>query len=148
MCSVVAGRAWKATYVMNGKGGDGLCPSPPLSVSKHALQPNSKNALQPNSKDFFLNTRELPAVCSWPGASAGMLSVPSVWAAPGVVGGRKALDAAKAKFAAAEGDLVTFLNVHRAWLQHGKSHRWWVQQRRGLGCIRLDAGAVGVCKRA
>jgi ATP-dependent RNA helicase DDX35 len=40
------------------------------------------------------------------------------------VGGRKALDAAKAKFAAAEGDPVTFLNVHRAWLEHGRSHRW------------------------
>jgi ATP-dependent RNA helicase DDX35 len=57
---------------------------------------------------------------------AGMLSVPAVWAAPGSVGGRKALDAAKAQFAAAEGDLVTFLNVHRAWLENGKSHRWWV----------------------
>jgi len=55
---------------------------------------------------------------------AGLLSVPAVWAAPGVVGGRKALEAAKAKFAAAEGDLITFLNVHRAWLEHGKSHKW------------------------
>lgn len=42
----------------------------------------------------------------------------------GVVGGKKSLDACKAKFAAAEGDLVTYLNVHRAWLEHGKSHRW------------------------
>jgi ATP-dependent RNA helicase DDX35 len=55
-----------------------------------------------------------------------MLSVPAIWTAPGVVGGRKALDAAKAKFAAAEGDLITFLNVHRAWMEHGKSHRWYV----------------------
>lgn len=55
---------------------------------------------------------------------AGMLSVPTVWAAPGAVGGKKGLDAAKAKFAAAEGDLVSYLNVHRAWLEHGKSHRW------------------------
>jgi hypothetical protein len=44
--------------------------------------------------------------------------------ATGVVGGKKSLDACKAKFAAAEGDLITYLNVHRAWLEHGKSHRW------------------------
>lgn len=55
---------------------------------------------------------------------AGMLSVPAVWAAPGAVGGKRALEEAKAKFAAAEGDLVAFLNVHRAWLEHGKSHKW------------------------
>jgi ATP-dependent RNA helicase DDX35 len=55
---------------------------------------------------------------------AGMLSVPAVWASPGAVGGKKALEEAKQKFAAAEGDLAAFLNVHRAWLEHGKSHRW------------------------
>lgn len=71
--------------------------------------------------------------------------MPAVWAAPGVVGGRKALDAAKVKFAAAEGDLVTFLNVHRAWLEHGKSHRWWVQERRGWLGVHLPAGRCGWC---
>lgn len=55
---------------------------------------------------------------------AGMLSVPAVWASPAAAGGRKALDDAKRKFAAAEGDLITFLNVHRAWLEHGRSHKW------------------------
>jgi ATP-dependent RNA helicase DDX35 len=55
---------------------------------------------------------------------AGMLSVPAIWGSPAAVGGTKALEEAKAKFAAAEGDLVAFLNVHRAWLEHGKSHRW------------------------
>eukprot|EP00879_Flechtneria_rotunda_P019658 GHRR01020655.1.p1 GENE.GHRR01020655.1~~GHRR01020655.1.p1 ORF type:complete len:477 (+),score=160.70 GHRR01020655.1:145-1431(+) len=55
---------------------------------------------------------------------AGMLSVPAIWVAPGAVSGKKALEEANAKFATAEGDLVAFLNVHRAWLEHGKSHRW------------------------
>jgi hypothetical protein len=36
----------------------------------------------------------------------------------------QALEEAKQKFAAAEGDLAAFLNVQRAWLGHGKSHRW------------------------
>jgi hypothetical protein len=36
----------------------------------------------------------------------------------------KALEVAKQKFAAAEVNLAAFLNVHRAWLEHGKSHRW------------------------
>ena len=33
-------------------------------------------------------------------------------------------DEARSKFAAAEGDLVTSLNVWRAWLERGKDHRW------------------------
>lgn len=33
-------------------------------------------------------------------------------------------DEAKAKFAAAEGDLVTMLNVWRAWHEKGRDHRW------------------------
>lgn len=53
-----------------------------------------------------------------------MLSVPAVYASPAAAGGKRALEEAKAKFAAAERDLVAFLNVHRAWLEHGKSHRW------------------------
>jgi ATP-dependent RNA helicase DDX35 len=39
-------------------------------------------------------------------------------------GGPGALDRAKARFAAAEGDLVTLLNVWRAWQENGRSSRW------------------------
>ncbi|KXZ50497.1 hypothetical protein GPECTOR_16g672 [Gonium pectorale] len=46
----------------------------------------------------------------------------TVWvAAPG---SSRALEAAQAKFAAAEGDAVTLLNVHRAWRAHGRSGAW------------------------
>ncbi|KAI8469268.1 MAG: P-loop containing nucleoside triphosphate hydrolase protein [Monoraphidium minutum] len=55
---------------------------------------------------------------------AGLLSVPSVWAHAGGGGGKRARDAGIAKFAAAEGDLVTYLNAHRAWAENGRSHKW------------------------
>lgn len=55
----------------------------------------------------------------------GLLSVPAVWAHAGG-GGKRARDAAVQKFAAAEGDLVTYLNAHRAWAENGRSHKWWV----------------------
>jgi hypothetical protein len=35
-------------------------------------------------------------------------------------------DEARGRFSAAEGDLVTNLNVWRAWLERGKDHRWCV----------------------
>ncbi|BDA45458.1 probable ATP-dependent RNA helicase DHX35 [Coccomyxa sp. Obi] len=51
-----------------------------------------------------------------------MLSVHSVWA--GARGERKALEAAKEKFAVGEGDLVTYLNVWKAWQESGRDRRW------------------------
>ncbi|XP_044494911.1 probable pre-mRNA-splicing factor ATP-dependent RNA helicase DEAH9 isoform X2 [Mangifera indica] len=39
-------------------------------------------------------------------------------------GAQKELDEAKLRFAAAEGDHVTFLNVYKGFLQSGKSSRW------------------------
>lgn len=53
---------------------------------------------------------------------AGMLSVPSVWSH--AAGEKRALEGAKAKFAVAEGDLATYLNVHKAWVANGRSHKW------------------------
>jgi hypothetical protein len=56
---------------------------------------------------------------------AGLLSVPAVWAHAGG-GARRSRGAAVEKFAVAEGDLVTFLNAHRAWAENGRSQKWWV----------------------
>jgi ATP-dependent RNA helicase DDX35 len=50
-----------------------------------------------------------------------ILSVPPLWLSRG---SRKMQDEAKAKFAAAEGDLVTYLNVLRGWRDHGRDLRW------------------------
>lgn len=53
---------------------------------------------------------------------AAVLSIQSIW-----VSGRgvqKELDEAKLRFAAAEGDHVTFLNVYKGFLQSGKSSQW------------------------
>jgi len=48
------------------------------------------------------------------------------WAAP--PGARRALDEAKGRFAVVEGDMVTLLNVWRAWQEHGCSAQWWVMR--------------------
>ncbi|XP_027354462.1 probable pre-mRNA-splicing factor ATP-dependent RNA helicase DEAH9 isoform X2 [Abrus precatorius] len=53
---------------------------------------------------------------------AAVLSVQSIW-----ISGRgiqKESDEAKLRFAAAEGDHVTFLNVYKGFLQSGKSSQW------------------------
>ncbi|PIA55334.1 hypothetical protein AQUCO_00800226v1 [Aquilegia coerulea] len=50
---------------------------------------------------------------------AAILSVQSIWVA--VRGVQKEMDEAKLRFAAAEGDHVTFLNVYKGFLQSGKS---------------------------
>ncbi|CAJ1961840.1 unnamed protein product [Sphenostylis stenocarpa] len=53
---------------------------------------------------------------------AAVLSVQSIW-----ISGRgiqKESDEAKLRFAAAEGDLVTFLNVYKGFHQSGKSSQW------------------------
>ncbi|KAI3425228.1 hypothetical protein D9Q98_008996 [Chlorella vulgaris] len=51
-----------------------------------------------------------------------MLSVQSIWAG----GGRRDVDEAKARFAVAEGDLVSYLNVWRAWEESKRSKKWAV----------------------
>ncbi|KAH7568828.1 hypothetical protein JRO89_XS06G0058500 [Xanthoceras sorbifolium] len=53
---------------------------------------------------------------------AAMLSIQSIWVSSR--GAQKELDEAKLRFAAAEGDHVTFLNVYKGFLQSGKSSRW------------------------
>ncbi|KAL5772296.1 hypothetical protein ACOSQ2_012220 [Xanthoceras sorbifolium] len=53
---------------------------------------------------------------------AAMLSIQSIWVSNR--GAQKELDEAKLRFAAAEGDHVTFLNVYKGFLQSGKSSRW------------------------
>ncbi|MED6195812.1 ATPdependent RNA helicase [Stylosanthes scabra] len=53
---------------------------------------------------------------------AAVLSIQSIW-----ISGRgiqKESDEAKLRFAAAEGDHVTFLNVYKGFLQSGKSSQW------------------------
>ncbi|XP_010529181.1 PREDICTED: probable pre-mRNA-splicing factor ATP-dependent RNA helicase DEAH9 [Tarenaya hassleriana] len=53
---------------------------------------------------------------------SAVLSVQSIWViARGI---QKDLDDAKLRFAAAEGDHVTFLNVYRGFLDSGKSSQW------------------------
>lgn len=49
-----------------------------------------------------------------------MLSVQSVWAH----GDSKILDAAKSRFAVAEGDLLTYLNVWQGWEESGRNKKW------------------------
>ncbi|KAJ4703593.1 putative ATP-dependent RNA helicase [Melia azedarach] len=53
---------------------------------------------------------------------AAVLSIQSIWIS--ARGAQKELDEAKLRFAAAEGDHVTFLNVYKGFLQSGKSSRW------------------------
>ncbi|KAH7856408.1 hypothetical protein Vadar_000979 [Vaccinium darrowii] len=53
---------------------------------------------------------------------AAILSIQSIWVS--VRGQQKDLDEAKLRFAAAEGDHVTFLNVYKGFLQSGKSPKW------------------------
>ncbi|CAK9148192.1 unnamed protein product [Ilex paraguariensis] len=53
---------------------------------------------------------------------AAILSIQSIWDSVG--GSQKKLDEAKMRFAAAEGDHVTFLNVYKGFLQSNKSSKW------------------------
>ncbi|KAF6155968.1 hypothetical protein GIB67_039299 [Kingdonia uniflora] len=52
---------------------------------------------------------------------AAILSVQSIWVSVRSV---KELDEAKLRFAAAEGDHVTYLNVYKGFLKSGKSSQW------------------------
>ncbi|KAL5699145.1 RNA helicase [Ranunculus cassubicifolius] len=53
---------------------------------------------------------------------AAILSVQSIWVS--VRGVQKEMDEAKLRFAAAEGDHVTFLNVYKGYLRANKSSQW------------------------
>ncbi|XP_015086134.1 probable pre-mRNA-splicing factor ATP-dependent RNA helicase DEAH9 isoform X1 [Solanum pennellii] len=53
---------------------------------------------------------------------AAVLSIQSIWIP--VRGVQKQLDEAKLRFAAAEGDHVTFLNVYKGFIQSNKSSKW------------------------
>ncbi|KAK4485289.1 hypothetical protein RD792_007922 [Penstemon davidsonii] len=53
---------------------------------------------------------------------AAVLSIQSIWFS--VRGSQKELDEAKLRFAAAEGDHVTFLNVNKGFIESGKSSNW------------------------
>ncbi|KAI0492045.1 hypothetical protein KFK09_026310 [Dendrobium nobile] len=53
---------------------------------------------------------------------AAVLSVQSIWVS--VRGKHKGLDEVKLRFAAAEGDHVTHLNVYKGFFQSGKSSQW------------------------
>ncbi|KAK9846930.1 hypothetical protein WJX84_012141 [Apatococcus fuscideae] len=59
--------------------------------------------------------QEIATICA-------LLSVHSVWASGG--GQRKAMEEAQSKFATAEGDLVTYLNVWKAWEDSGRNRKW------------------------
>lgn len=54
---------------------------------------------------------------------AAMLSVGGIWW--GGSGARRQQDAARAKFAVAEGDLVSYLNVFRSWQEQGRQAGAW-----------------------
>lgn len=56
---------------------------------------------------------ELAVICA-------MVSVPGLWAA---AGGRHKLEA-QAKFAVAEGDMVTYLNIYKAWVDNDRAAKW------------------------
>jgi len=53
---------------------------------------------------------------------ASTLSVQSIWVA--MKGDYKALEEAKLRFAVGEGDLVTYLNVYRAFVENGENPQW------------------------
>ncbi|XP_031493685.1 probable pre-mRNA-splicing factor ATP-dependent RNA helicase DEAH9 isoform X2 [Nymphaea colorata] len=53
---------------------------------------------------------------------AAVLSVQSIWASGR--GAQKELDDAKLRFAVAEGDHVTFLNIYQGFIRSGKSAQW------------------------
>ncbi|KAL6574055.1 ATP-dependent RNA helicase [Orobanche hederae] len=53
---------------------------------------------------------------------AAVLSIQSIWFS--VRGAQKELDEAKLRFAAAEGDHVTFLNVYKGFTKSGRSSSW------------------------
>ncbi|WOL00761.1 putative pre-mRNA-splicing factor ATP-dependent RNA helicase DEAH9 [Canna indica] len=53
---------------------------------------------------------------------AGVLSIQSIWVS--ARGAQKEVDEVKLRFAAAEGDHITFLNVYKGFIDSGKSSQW------------------------
>ncbi|GIL60047.1 hypothetical protein Vafri_14666 [Volvox africanus] len=77
--------------------------------------------LEPGLGAVLLASREL-GCCEEVLTLVALMGLHHVWApAQGAV---HALEEAKAKFATAEGDGVTLLNVHKAWRSNGRSAAW------------------------
>ncbi|KAL9452417.1 hypothetical protein AB3S75_008247 [Citrus x aurantiifolia] len=77
--------------------------------------------LEPMISKMILSSNELGCSEEIITISA-VLSIQSIWVSGR--GAQKELDEAKLRFAAAEGDHVTFLNVYKGFLQSGKSSHW------------------------
>ncbi|CAD7701368.1 unnamed protein product [Ostreobium quekettii] len=84
-----------------------------LMMSELPLEPTLSKALLAAAE--FGCTEEATTIAS-------ILSIRSVWTT--MRGEIKALERAKKRFSVAEGDLNTYLNVHRAWEQEGRSRQW------------------------
>ncbi|KAF7021687.1 hypothetical protein CFC21_034589 [Triticum aestivum] len=80
---------------------------------------------------------------------AAFLSVQSVWVS--MRGVKKEFDEAKLRFAAAEGDHVTFLNIYKGFHQSGKSSQWcyknFLNHQALKKVIEIRAQLVRVVKR-
>lgn len=80
---------------------------------------------------------------------AAFLSVQSVWVS--MRGVKKEFDEAKLRFAAAEGDHVTFLNIYKGFHQSGKSSQWcyknFLNHQALKKVIEIRAQLVRVMKR-
>jgi len=62
---------------------------------------------------------------------SAMLNVQSIWAA----GRRRDVDAAKSQFAVEEGDLITYLNVWKAWEDNKRSKSWAIKNFVSHRCL-------------
>ncbi|GMH34493.1 hypothetical protein BSKO_02327 [Bryopsis sp. KO-2023] len=80
---------------------------------------------------------------------ASLLSVRSIWTP--VTGQIRALERAKERFAVAEGDLITYLNVYRAWEEENRSPKWcqtnYVSHKALLRVSDIHNQLVAVMKR-
>lgn len=62
---------------------------------------------------------------------SAMLNVQSIWAS----GRRRDLDGAKSQFAVEEGDLITYLNVWKAWEENKRSKSWAIKNFVSHRCL-------------
>lgn len=60
-----------------------------------------------------------------------MLQVKQIWAS----GDRRAVDKAKLRFSVAEGDLITYLNVWKAWEENGRRKNWAIDNYVNHRCL-------------